>query len=118
MSSVQPSQSKARYMAASSRRTAHSSADTPAGLRRSTFSLRSIEISAKEKARVAPALFTLSQGTGLLAHHFAEANPFLAVELDELHRLDRREVIGSGVHLDARQQRLDAEILQACGLLH
>src|SRR5438045_1151259 len=54
----------------------------------------------------------------LARDHLAEQLELLAVEALELHRLDRREVAGARVDGDARQQGLDAEALEARGLLH
>src|SRR5262249_8982584 len=48
----------------------------------------------------------------------AEQMPRLAVELHQLHLLDRKEVVRTGVDLDARQHHVAGEILEICRLLH
>src|SRR5258706_16326205 len=105
-SPVPPTQSKARWQAASSSPPAHSSAAMPAGLSCIAFSPWSIVVLQK-KARAEARAFTLAQEKGLLAHDLAEALPFLAVEARQLHRLDRREIVARGVDVDAGQHRVD-----------
>src|SRR5690348_14602359 len=46
----------------------------------------------------------------LAADYFAEAHPLLAFEADELHLLDRREILGAGVDADARQQHRQSHV--------
>src|ERR1700709_681586 len=55
---------------------------------------------------------------GFAADDVAEQLPFFTLEAHQLKLLDRREVGGRGVDLDAGKQRVGRKILQACGLLH
>src|SRR5437763_12760267 len=54
----------------------------------------------------------------LVRDHLAEELELVAVEALELHRFDRRIVVRAGADRDTRQQRIDAEALQARRLLH
>src|SRR5476649_2054482 len=49
----------------------------------------------------------------LVREHVAEQRPLLAVELGQTHRLDRIEVGGAGVDLDAGQQHRHLELVHA-----
>src|SRR3954462_11492381 len=48
----------------------------------------------------------------------AEQSPRLAIELHQLHLLDREEIIRAGIHLDPGQHHLGREILEVGGLPH
>src|SRR6202158_546430 len=54
----------------------------------------------------------------LAGDDIAEQLPAFAIELHQLHLLDRKEIVRAGVDLDPRQQHIDGKILQVCGLLH
>src|SRR6185503_6174509 len=73
---------------------------------------------AKKSANLTVRAFYVTTVAGLFAHDFAETHPLRAVEARQLHRLDRREVGGAGVDLDAGQQAIGREVLQAGRLLH
>src|SRR3954453_2021934 len=64
------------------------------------------------------ALCRLGLAADVGADHVSEQLPLLALELLELKLADRREIGRRGVDLDARQQRLGAEVLQARRLLY
>src|SRR5258706_8336156 len=54
----------------------------------------------------------------LTAHHVTEELPLLAVEALQLHRFERRVIVRAGVYQDARQQRLEAQVLHVGSLAH
>src|SRR4051794_6327126 len=61
---------------------------------------------------------SLSSPLPSAADHVAHQLPALAVELLELHLLDREEIGRAGIDLDARQQHRHFEVLEVGRLLH